>query len=64
MLNFYDLIIIEKMSVKELIEAKIINTLILDNTKYTNHGIFIKLNNLIVLFHTTVYLILNSINQI
>lgn len=47
MLNFYYLIIIEKMSVKELIEAKIIDTLILDNTKYTNHDIFIKLNNVI-----------------
>lgn len=53
MLNFYYLIIISKILVKELIEVKIINTSNLNNTEYTNHEILVKLNYLIVLLHSS-----------
>lgn len=53
MLNLCYLIIISKILVKELIEVKIINTSNLNNTEYTNHGILVKLNYLIMLLHSS-----------
>jgi len=41
MLNFSYLIIIANISVKDLIEVKMIDISSLNNTKYTNHGILI-----------------------